>query len=95
MFTLTGLSTSRMPSCLEAFFFPLSASGNWGGGGGGGGGKHAFFHRIFFDDYVFSHLFLPFSDFSADLGIGCSISLPLLKVIMAWTLSIFGVGSLV
>ena len=37
MFTLTCLSTSKMPSCLEAFFLPLSAWGNWGGGGGGGG----------------------------------------------------------
>ena len=32
--------------------------------------------------------------FPADLGIGCSISLPLLKVIMAWNSSIFGAGSL-
>ena len=42
MFTLTCFSTSRMPSCLEAFFLPLSARGNRrggeGGGGGGGGG---------------------------------------------------------
>ena len=32
--------------------------------------------------------------FPANLGIGCLISLPLLKVIMAWTSSIFGAGSL-
>ena len=35
----------------------------WGGGGGGVGG-YAFFHRIFFDDNVFSFLFLLFSDFT-------------------------------
>ena len=70
MFTLTCLSTSRMPSCLEAFFLPLSAWGNKGGGGGGGGGGvgHAFFRRIFFDDYVFRLLFLMFSDFSHRFG---------------------------
>ena len=32
--------------------------------------------------------------FPSDLGIDCSISLPLLKVIMAWTSSIFGADSL-
>ena len=44
MFTLTCLSTSRMPSCLEAFFLSLSAWGNRGGGGGGGGGGGLFFY---------------------------------------------------
>ena len=32
--------------------------------------------------------------FPTGLDTGCSISLPLLKVIMAWTSSIFGAGSL-
>ena len=39
----------------------------------------------------------PFSRslvFSTGLDNGCSISLPLLKVIMAWTSSIFSAGSL-
>ena len=31
MLTFTYLSTSRMPACSDAFFLPLSASGNGGG----------------------------------------------------------------
>ena len=37
-------------------------------GEGGGGGGHTFFHRIFFDEYVFRPLFLLFFGFSLRFG---------------------------
>ena len=67
-----------------------------GGGGGvgvGGGGMLAFIESslmiICLGSPFSCSLFSP-----TGLDIGCSISLPLLKVIMAWTSSIFSAGSL-
>ena len=86
MLTFTCLSTSRMPACLEAFFLPLSA---WENGGG---------MLFFIESSLMNMCYGSTSSFSlvspAGLGTGCSISLPLLKVIMALTSSIFGAGSL-
>ena len=87
MFTFTRLSTSRMPSCLEAFFLPFNA---WGNGGG----------MLFFMESSLMNMFSgstssSYLDSLAGLGTGYSISLPLLKVIMALTSFIFDAGSLV
>ena len=86
MLTFTCLSTSKMPSCLEAFFLPLSA---WRNGGG---------MLLFIESYLMNTCSSSTSSFSlvfpSGLGPRCSSSLPLLKVIMAWTSSIFGAGSL-
>ena len=87
MFTFTCLSTSRMPSCLEAFFLPLSVCGNGGG-------------MLFFIESSLMNMCSGSTSSSslaslAGLGTDYSISLPLLKVIMALTSSIFCAGSLV
>ena len=86
MFTFTCLSTSRMPACLEAFFLSLSA---WGNGGG----------MLFFIESSLMNMCSGCNYSSslvsqAGVGTDCPISLPLLKVIMALTSSIFGAGSL-
>ena len=45
---------------LRSLLFASQCLGKWG--------RHAFFHRILFDDYVFRLLFLLFSDFSRIFG---------------------------
>ena len=80
---------------LRSLLFASQCLGKWGGGGGGGGGRDML-------SFIESSLMIMCSDFSSscslifpvDLGIGFSIALPLLKVIMAWTSSTFSAGSL-
>ena len=78
---------------LRSLIFTSQCLGKRGKGGGGGGGMPLF---------IESSLMIMCSSspsscslvFFTGLDISCSISLPLLKVIMAWTSSIFGVGLL-
>ena len=80
MLTFTCLRTSRMPACWDAFFLLLSA---WGNGGG-------------MQCFIESSLMITLSG-SASFSLhvssevmvsGCSISLPLLGVIITFTSSI-------
>ena len=97
MFTLTCLSTSSIPSCLRAFCLPWENGLGGGGGGGGGGGEGGFMLAFIGSSLIITCSGSPFSCslvFFTGLDTGCSISLPLLKGIMACTSSIFGVDSL-
>ena len=80
MLTFTCLRTSRMPACWDAFFLLLSAWGN-------GGGLQCFIESSLMITLLGSVSFSLHVS-SAALDTGCSISLPLLKVIIAFTSSI-------
>ena len=80
MLTFTCLRTSRMPACWDAFFLLLSAWGN-------GGGMQCFIESSLMITFSGSASFSSHVS-STSLDTGCSISLPLLRVIIAFTLSI-------
>ena len=86
MLTFTCLSTSNISVWLMDFFLAFSAYGK-------GRGVLIFttFSLIASSSGSVSFAFWPSS---TGLGIGCSTSFPLLKVITALTLSILGFGSL-
>ena len=86
MLTFTCLSTSRIPAWLIAFFLPFSA---WRKGGG-----VLFFTASSLITILSGSASSHFLASSVGVGKGCSICLPLLKVITAFTSSILGVGSL-
>ena len=79
MLTFTFLRTSKMPACWDAFFLLLSAWGN-------GGGMQCFIESSLMITLSGSASFSLHVS-SAAMGTGCSISLPLLRVIMDFTSS--------
>ena len=79
MLTFICLRTSKMPAYWDAFFLLLSAWGN-------GGGMQCFIESSLMITLSSSASFSLHVS-SAALGTGCSISLPLLRVIMDFTSS--------
>ena len=77
---------------LRSLIFSSQCLGK-GGGGGGGGGMPPFIESSLMIMCLGSTSFCSMVFFTG-LDIGCLISLPIIKVIMAWTSSIFGAGSL-